>query len=222
MINSLKVRGSRLKAIGSRLEAQGPRLKAQGSRLKGLNFGFCHLSFAGCLLLVACSLFLSSCGYTTKTIVNVDFKTICVVPFVNKVDITSESSNVNRIKSYYPLLERDITNAVVNKLVSDGNLRLAKEDQADCVLSGELIDYRRDALSYNIDNQTVLEYRINLVVNMKLWDNKQNKLRWEENGFTGESTYYATGAAAKSENSAINDALVDLSRRIISRVVEEW
>jgi hypothetical protein len=68
----------------------------------------------------------------------------------------------------------------------------------------------------------VEEYRLNLVVNLKLWDNKENKLVWQENRFTGETTYFTMGPQAKSEDSAMNDALTDLARRIVERTVEQW
>jgi hypothetical protein len=60
------------------------------------------------------------------------------------------------------------------------------------------------------------------VVNLSLWDKKENKLVWQETNFTGDSTYFVTGAQAKSEDTAINDAIGDLSRRIVGRVVEQW
>ena len=56
-------------------------------------------------------------------------------------------------------------------------------------------------------------------------NNKENKLIWEESGFTGDTTFFTsftTAGIAKSEDVAINDALNDLARRIVERTVEEW
>lgn len=171
-----------------------------------------------CLLL---SFNLVSCGYTTRSMIADSYSTIYVTPFLNKVDITQEVDVGSKYRIYRPMLETDITRNVTNKFLFDGNLRPAKESSADLVLKGELIDFRKDPLRYD-DSDEVTEYRINLVVNIALWNNKENKLLWEENNFVGDTTYFTTGSQAKSEGTAINDALSDLARRIVERVVEQW
>lgn len=173
------------------------------------------------LLVTGCLIFLSGCGYTTRSMISSKYKTIYVVPFVNKIDITQEQYTANKYRIYRPLLETDITKSVINKYLFDGNLRPVKEGSADLVLKGELLEFRKDPLRYD-DNNNVTEYRVNLVVNLALWGRQENKLIWEENNFTGDTTYFVTGTQAKSEGQAINDALTDLSRRIVERTVEEW
>ena len=161
------------------------------------------------------------CGYTTRSMISNKYKTIYISPFVNKIDITSESYVGSKYKVYRPLLETDITKAVNNKYLFDGNLKPVAKENADLVLKGDLIDFRRDPLRYT-DADDVAEYRLNLVVNISLWDNKENKLVWEENGFTGIFSYFTTGQYAQSENMVINNAVDDLARRIVERTVEEW
>jgi hypothetical protein len=151
------------------------------------------------------------------------FRTIYVVPFVNKIDITKETDAAHKYKIYKPMLETEITNAVINKFLFDGNLRPAQKESADLILKGELVEFRRDPLRYT-DSDEVEEYRLNLVVNISLWNNKENKLIWEETGFTGDTTYFAltTNPQYKSDDRAINDAISDLARRIVERAVEQW
>lgn len=164
---------------------------------------------------------LTGCGYTTHSMVSNKFKTIYITQFANKVDITQETYSANKYRIYRPMLETDITRAVIDKFLFDGNLKPVKSESADLVLKGELMEFRRDPLRYT-DSDEVEEYRINLVVNIGLWDNKENKLIWQENNFTGDTTYFVTGQAAKSETTALNDAISDLARRIVERVVEQW
>jgi hypothetical protein len=164
---------------------------------------------------------IAGCGYTTRSLVLSKFKTIHVEPFANKIDITSETDTANKYKIYKPMLETDLTNAVVNKFLVDGNLRPTAKESADLVLKGELLEFRRDPLRYT-DADEVEEYRLNLIVNISVWDNRENKLIWQEQGFTGDTTYFTTGASAKSETTAINDAITDLARRIVEREVEQW
>jgi hypothetical protein len=164
------------------------------------------------------------CGYTTRSMISNKFRTIYVTPFVNKIDITKETDAGSKYKIYKPMLESDITKKVTNKFLFDGNLKPVKEGNADLILKGELVEFRRDPLRYT-DNNEVEEYRINIVVNLSLWDKKENKLVWQENGFTGDFTYFTsftTFGTPKSEDVAVNDALDDLARRIVERTVEQW
>jgi outer membrane lipopolysaccharide assembly protein LptE/RlpB len=166
-------------------------------------------------------LMLSGCGYTTRSMISNKYKTLYVTPFINKINITSEQDAASKYKLYRPMIESDITRAVNNRYFFDGNLKITKEELADLVLKGEVVEFRKDALRY-LDNDEVSEYRINLVVNLKLLDQKENKLLWEENNFTGDTTYFTSGSQAKSEDAAVKYALDDLARRVVERTVEEW
>ena len=88
-------------------------------------------------------------------------------------------------------------------------------------MKSELIDYKRDSLRYDA-NDNIEEYRIKLIINMKLEDVKKGTVVWTQNGFTGEMTYRTSGPGAKSESTAVRDAEVDLARRIVERTVEAW
>lgn len=178
---------------------------------------------AACFLLAAC---FSGCGYTTRSMLYGNYNTIYVAPFVNKVDIAEETFSANKYRIYRPMLETDITKKVVNQYLLDGNLKPAKEGQADLVLKGELIEYRKDPLSYTADNENVTEYRINIYVNLSLWDTKENKVLWQENNFNGNYSFFtafADSANVKvSENVAVSNAVEDLARRVVERTVEQW
>lgn len=180
------------------------------------------------LLVVSCWLLvvgICGCGYSTRSMISDKFRTIYVTPFINKIDITKETDVAAKYKIYKPLIETDITKAVINKYLFDGNLKPVRQENADLTLKGEVIEFRRDPLRYT-DSDEVEEYRINLVVDITLWDNKENKIAWEEKGFTGDSTYFTTFAPAsvekKSDDTAVSDAITDLARRIVERTVEQW
>lgn len=167
------------------------------------------------------ALMLAGCGYTTRSMIASKYRTIYITPFVNKVDITSDVYTSNKYKVYRPMLETDVTRRVSNKFLFDGNLKPTEKDMADVVLKGDLVDFRRDPLRYT-ENEDVEEYRINIVVNISLWDNRENKMLWEEANFTGDASYFVTGSLATSEDTAVNNALDDLARRIVERAVEQW
>lgn len=169
---------------------------------------------------------LTGCGYTTRSMIYGKYKTIYITPFLNKVDITQEAYSANKYRIYRPMLETDITKKVINKYLFDGNLKPIKQDQADLVLKGELLEYRKDPLSYTANGDDVTEYRININVNLSLWDTKENKLLWQESNFNGNYSYFTSFAPGNvvvvSEDTAVNNAIEDLARRIVERTVEQW
>jgi outer membrane lipopolysaccharide assembly protein LptE/RlpB len=183
---------------------------------------FLFLTTICCLLTTS----LTGCGYTTRSMLHGNYNTIYVAPFLNKVDVTHESFSASKYRIYRPMLETDITKKVINRYLFDGNLKLAKEPAADLALKGELIEYRKDPLSYTPNTDDVTEYRINIFVNLSLWDTKENKLLWSENNFNGNYSYFTEKASSASvrvsEAAAVNNAIEDLSRRIVERTVEQW
>ncbi|MCX5694368.1 MAG: LPS assembly lipoprotein LptE [Candidatus Omnitrophica bacterium] len=185
---------------------------------------YVFLASTVCILL---ALALTGCGYTTRSMLYGTYNTIYVAPFLNKVDIAQESFSANKYRIYRPMLETDITKKVINRYLFDGNLRPAKEGAADLVLKGELVEYRKDPLSYTHDTENVTEYRINIYVNISLWDTKENKMLWQENNFNGNYSYFTAeninSASIKvPEATAVNNAIEDLARRIVERTVEQW
>ena len=174
-----------------------------------------------CPLFFTLILLICGCGYTTRSAISDKFLTIYVAPFVNKIDISNEANAASKYRLYLPMIETEITRYVNDRYLFDGNLKPAKEELADLILKGEVVEFRKDPLRY-LDNDEVSEYRVNLVVNISLWDRKENKLLWQENGFTGDVTYFTTGSQAKSEDSAVTDAFNDLARRVVERTVEDW
>ena len=181
------------------------------------------------LSLIMCCLVtftLTGCGYTTRSMLYGKYSSIYITPFLNKVDITQEIYSANKYRIYRPMLETNITKKVINQYLFDGNLKPVKEEMADLVLKGELLEYRKDPLSYTADNNDVTEYRINIYVNLSLWDKKTNKLVWEEKNFNGNYSYFTSFASGNtiqvSEDVAVNNAIEDLARRVVERTVEQW
>ncbi len=164
---------------------------------------------------------ISSCGYSTKSLLPADQRNIYVEPFVNKINLTSETTQSTAYRIYRPRLEADVTKAVIDRFIYDGNLKITSLKQADLILSGQLVDYNRQPLRYTSDN-TSEEYRLNIVVNIKLKNTKTDALVWEENNFIGDTTYFTSGSLAKSEDTAITDGLKDLGRRVVERTIEGW
>lgn len=173
------------------------------------------------LFFISILLLVSGCGYTTHSLLPSNFNNILIENFKNDIKITAEQSDQRMYIGYRPGMEIDLTRAVKDAYLQDGNLKIARESNADVILTGSLIDFKRDALRYDANNN-VDEYRIKLVVNIGLENAKTGALVWKEDGFAGETTYRTSGSLAKSETAAIKDAISDLARRIVERTVEAW
>lgn len=169
------------------------------------------------IFFLALSFFSLSCGYTTRSTLPSHLRTIHVEPFKN--DILYEKEGSRNI--YLPLLEQKVRNAVIDRFLFDGNLKIANSDHADLILKGKLTSYERGGLRYT-DNEDVEEYRVTITVSLELWDPKKQEIVWTEPSFSGETTYFVSGPQAKSEDVAVQDATTDLARRIVERTVEDW
>jgi hypothetical protein len=174
-----------------------------------------------CFLSVVCGLlsivYFSGCGYTTKSTLPKSIKTIRVEPFKNNIDFTQGASR----NLYLPLLEVEARNAVINRFVFDGNLKVAELNEADLILNGELKNYERSGLRYT-DDDDVQEYRVHVIVSFTMTSVESGMLSWSEPSFVGEATYFVTGPSATTEESAVDAAIVDLARRIVERTIEDW
>ncbi len=168
-------------------------------------------------VLIVFSVLSLSCGYTTGSLLPAKFKTIHIEPFKNNVQYTIE----NQRKLYVPLLEVKVRDAITNRFLFDGNLKPVDKSVANLVLKGQLTGFERDVLRSS-DDENAEEYRIHIVVSLELWDVDTNELMWSESSFVGETTYFTTGSLAKTESTAIVDALTDLARRTVERTIEDW
>ena len=114
-----------------------------------------------------------------------------------------------------------IRGSIANRFLFDGHLRIGEEGTADLVLKGELVGLERQELRMT-DNEDVQEFRVNIIVNLVLWDFVDQKEVWSEPNFAGEASYFVSGPLARSESAAIEEALNDLAKRAVERTLEDW
>ena len=174
-------------------------------------------------VIIATLLYCCGCGYTTGSLLPSELETIYVEPFRNKIPLTEElSSEQYRYRTYRAQLEVDVTQAVIERFIIDGNLKVVKREDADLILNGNLIDFLRQPLRYGADNETVDEYRVSIICSLELMNTQKNELMWAESRVIGDSTYNVAGAFSGTEASSINAAVTDIARRIVNRTIEGW
>lgn len=163
---------------------------------------------------MAIVLLLSGCGYTTKTTLPRNIKTIYVETVKNKL-------NADTIYAYQQGLEMDITNAVTRRFQQEGTLKVVAQKNADAILKTDLLRFEQEGLRYT-QLEEVKEYRLFIVVKLTLVDAKTGDLIWEEPNFTGDQEYFVSSNASIGEQKAAMDAVDQLACNIVDRVAEDW
>ena len=163
---------------------------------------------------------LSGCGYTTKSNLPENLKRIHVAPVKNGVDLSSEISDKTPFRVYRPGLEVELTNAVINRFIFDGQLKVTGPDKADAVVEATLVDYRRDALRYNVGDE-IQEYRLSISMDVAVTQKSDKKVLWSDR-VTGDTTFFLSGARSISEDQASAKAVEDVARRVVEKTIEYW
>src|SRR5262249_123908 len=117
-------------------------------------------------LLIAAGLGAGGCAYTTSSIsLPPHLKTVAIPTFENG---TNEST-----------LEQDLTDAVVQRFVSDNHLRVVDEHSADSVLHGKITLYKNSVFGISPQN-LAQEYRVTISVAVVFKDQVKNRELWSD------------------------------------------
>ena len=172
------------------------------------------------ILPLATALALAGCAYTTKSSLPEDIKSVHVMPVKNGIDLSREVSDRDHFRVYRPGLEVDVTDAIINRFIFDGNLKVASRNKADAVLEATLIDYRRDPLRHS-ESDDIQEYRLSVVLAVQFRRNADGQVIWKES-VVGDATFFLSGSRAVSEDEAASKVVEDVSRRVVEKTIEIW
>ncbi|MCP4652856.1 MAG: hypothetical protein GY858_05680 [Candidatus Omnitrophica bacterium] len=161
---------------------------------------------------------LYGCGYSTMASSYSENK-IFIVPVENKVNITSEARNYSNYNSFPLLLEKKLTNSLVNQFNTDGHFKVVSTQDEALVLECKVDNYEKTALRYT-DSDDVKEQRLRLRVTVKLSDSSGAMLDTKK--VVGQTSYFLSGPNRKSEAAAQVELIEDTVRRISEVVVERW
>jgi hypothetical protein len=117
--------------------------------------------------------------------------------------------------------ERVLTDAVIDEFVADGTLDVAGEDVADSKLQVEIVNYKKEALSYDVQ-EVVKEYTLAIVVSGTFTDLINNQVLWQEPSMYESVSYYAIGPNAETEDDALDRLAEELARKIVNRTLQGW
>jgi outer membrane lipopolysaccharide assembly protein LptE/RlpB len=164
---------------------------------------------------LAILLLISGCGYTQKTVLPQDIKSIYVRTVLNKVP-------VEEIYLYNPGLEMAMTKAIIRRLNKDGNLQVAaSEEEADAVLETHLVRFQQEGLRFN-NLERVEEFRLFIVASLVLTNAKTGEMIWEERNFSGDGEYFVSGVRSVGREEGVGRAIDRFARNVVDRIVEDW
>ena len=166
--------------------------------------------FLSLLLAAGLILLASGCAsYRLGSMLPDDIRTVYVPTCVNK---TSE-----------PLIEQDVTRAILSQIQMDGSLRVASEETADTILDITLTHFWLDPVAYQTGaSSTVNQYRMSIRASFVLHRRVDNSVVAESPGVTGWYDFDFAGDMTSSKNVALRPAADDLGRRIVNRIVQYW
>lgn len=153
-------------------------------------------------------LFVLGCGYSTKQRTAKGIKTVFVEFFENR---TTE-----------PNLEIAVTEKIVDFLIADNTLKVAKQSEADAQLEGAIVTYRNFPFSFD-EELNAQEYQVLVEVDASLFDRKLNQPIWQNERIRGIGSYFldAPGAGFTYED-ALREALEQITDRILNLTVQDW
>jgi len=157
---------------------------------------------------------LSGCGYTQEAKLPSGIKTIAIPTFKNEIPPQEQFA-------YRPGIEIELTNALIDRFIFDGNLKVVDEDKADAILEGSIISYEQEGLRFD-RLESVEEYRLFLVIKFKLIDAKTGKVILEEPNFSGRAEFFVSRNPLSNRRISANTATFDLAKSLVNRIVEEW
>jgi Lipopolysaccharide-assembly len=105
-------------------------------------------------------------------------RTVAILPFDNR---TGE-----------PALSQEVSDAITQAVQGRLGLRPASENNADAVVRGEIVRYDPDIpLSFEAGQGqvTVTRRRVQITVNVEIYDQRQGKTIWQRNGLSVDGEY---------------------------------
>ena len=122
-----------------------------------------------------------------------------------------------------PLIEQDVTRAILSQIQMDGSLRVAAEDAADVVLEITLNRFWLDPVAYESGSaSTANQYRMSIKASFVLYRRADRSVVAESPSVTGWHDFDFAGDMTSSKAVALRPAADDLGRRILNRIVQYW
>jgi TolB-like protein len=131
-------------------------------------------------------------------------KTVYVPTFENK---TSEF--------YMPQM---LTDGLIEKLMSESNLRVSSTEESDSVLRGTILAYRVEAMAYSGEGD-VTSRRVRVLIEAEFVDQIKNKVLWKGERVERWGTYDSLN---ETERDGAERAIEKLAEDIVTQSLQGW
>jgi len=161
------------------------------------------LPFLGLLLLNGCT------GYQLGSQLPSDIQSVYVPTVINQ---TSE-----------PLLENEVTRAILGQLQRDGSLSITSEKDADAILYVTLTSYNVFPLAFSRENRSLPnEYRLTLGASAELIRQDNGKVLARDGDLIGRDDFGLSGDFTSAKELGLPGVAEDLARYIVAAITEAW
>ncbi len=158
-----------------------------------------------CSILLAALLAFSACGYQTRPLYNRAYHTVSVPIFGNK--------------TFRREWEFRLTEALVKNIEARTPYRVAKQERADTVLTGEITEIQQNVLTERTGTDLPRESQLTVAVNFT-WKDRTGRILVERKGFNRSST------EIPQLNERVEDAeqlaIERLAAAIVDQMQTEW
>lgn len=138
-------------------------------------------------------------------------------------DIQTVHVHIARNNTEEPLLETEVTNAVLRELQRDGSLRVTTQEAADSQMYLEVTEFRLEPLAFDAENRIRPdEYRLVLRANTTLVRGQDGPVLVRSGNVEGRATFILQGDMTASKRTALPAASDDLARHLVAAVTEAW
>ncbi len=121
----------------------------------------------------------------------------------------------------YGVIEQ-LTDVVIDGLVDDGSLRVVDEDRADSIIRGVVLRIKDEPFTYSAKEEAQ-SFRIRIFAQISYFDEKKDKVLWEEEVLEGWGTYSAESGDSEDEREEGKLAAMEmLAKDIIDRTASGW
>ncbi len=113
-----------------------------------------------------------------------------------------------------------ITDEVIDRFLSEANLRLGESEQADAALTGTVRAYYEEAETFGRQQQlSVTSRRVTIVLDVEFADRVESETLWRDRNF---SRWVVYEPEQESEEEAARRAVLLLADDLISAVLQQW
>jgi outer membrane lipopolysaccharide assembly protein LptE/RlpB len=126
-------------------------------------------------------------------------------------------------KTFKPNLESTLANAVVDEFAKRNNPRIARSDDADMTLTGEVATYNSTAISYS-RSDTITEYVASMKLVATLRRNSNQQVLWKGELSWSQAFPANTNIAIQqnAEDAAIQEICQKLAQQLYLKILQDF